>query len=114
MIDLLFYHRRLKRLVAIDLKLGEFEAGFKGQMELYLRYLEKHEMVEGENQPIGLILCAGKNEEHIELMQLDKCNIRVAEYLTELPDKALLQQKLHRAIENVRKRLLTQNNIDNE
>lgn len=113
-IDLLFYHRRLKRLVAIDLKLGEFEAGFKGQMELYLRYLEKHEMVEGENQPIGLILCAGKNEEHIELMQLDKSNIRVAEYLTELPDKALLQQKLHRAIENVRKRLLTQNNIDNE
>ncbi len=113
-IDLLFYHRRLKRLVAIDLKLGEFEAGFKGQMELYLRYLEKHEMVEGENQPIGLILCAGKNEEHIELMQLDKSNIRVAEYLTELPDKALLQQKLHRAIENVRKRLLTQNNTDNE
>lgn len=109
-IDLLFYHRRLKCLVAIDLKLGEFEAGFKGQMELYLRYLEKHEMVEGENQPIGLILCAGKNEEHIELIQLDKSNIRVAEYLTVLPNKALLQQKLHQAIENARNRLLNQNN----
>lgn len=71
-IDLLFYHRRLKCLIAIDLKLGEFEAGFKGQMELYLRYLEKYEMMEGENPPIGLILCAGKNEEHIELLQLEK------------------------------------------
>jgi predicted nuclease of restriction endonuclease-like (RecB) superfamily len=71
-IDLLFYHRRLKSLVAIDLKIGEFEAGYKGQMELYLRYLEKYETIEGENLPIGLILCTGKNEEHIELMQLDK------------------------------------------
>lgn len=107
-IDLLFYHRRLKCLVAIDLKLGEFEAGFKGQMELYLRYLEKHEMMQDENQPIGLILCAGKNEEHIELLQLNKSNIRVAEYLTELPDKSLLQQKLHQAIEIARNRLLNQ------
>jgi predicted nuclease of restriction endonuclease-like (RecB) superfamily len=113
-IDLLFYHRRLKCLVAIDLKLGEFEAGFKGQMELYLRYLEKHEMVEGEKQPIGLILCAGKNEEHIELLQLDKSNIRVAEYLTELPDKSLLQRKLHQAIQIARDRLLNQKNDRNE
>lgn len=107
-IDLLFYHRRLKSLVAIDLKLGEFQAGFKGQMELYLRYLEKYEMVEGENQPIGLILCAGKNEEHIELLQLDKSNIKIAEYLTALPEKKLLQQKLHLAIENARNRVLRQ------
>lgn len=112
-IDLLFYHRRLKCLVAIDLKLGEFEAGFKGQMELYLHYLEKYERMEDENLPIGLILCAGKNEEHIELMQLDKSNIRVAEYLTALPEKALLQQKLHQAIEIARSRLLNaQNNKD--
>lgn len=97
-IDLLFYHRRLKCLVAIDLKIGEFEAGFKGQMELYLRYLEKYEQVEGENTPIGLILCAGKNEEHVELMQLDKSNIRIAEYLTLLPSREVLQEKLHRAI----------------
>ncbi len=68
-IDLLFYHRRYKCLVVIDLKIGEFEAGFKGQMELYLRYLQKNEQVEGERTPIGLILCTGKNEEHVELMQ---------------------------------------------
>jgi len=98
-IDLLFYHRRLKCLVAIDLKIGEFEAAYKGQMELYLRYLEKYEQVEDENTPIGLILCTGKNEEHIELLQLDKSNIRVADYLTVLPPKKLLQEKLHKAIE---------------
>lgn len=98
-IDLLFYHRRLKCLVAIDLKLGEFEAGFKGQMELYLRYLQKNEQLEGENAPIGLILCTGKNEEHIELMQLDQANIKVAEYLTLLPSQEILKDKLHRAIE---------------
>ncbi len=105
-IDLLFYHRRLKCLVVIDLKIGEFEAGYKGSMELYLRYLEKYDMVEGENLPIGLILCAGKNEEHIELLQLDKSNIRVAEYLTQLPSKELLQAKLHQSIEIARHRLL--------
>ncbi len=98
-IDLLFYHRRLKCLVAIDLKLGEFEASYKGQMELYLRYLEKYEQVEGENTPIGLILCSGKNEEHIELLQLEQNNIKVAEYLTLLPSQKILQEKLHRAIE---------------
>lgn len=104
-IDLLFYHRRLKRLVAIDLKLGEFEAAFKGQMELYLRYLAKHEMVEGENTPIGLILCTGKNSEHIELLELDRSNIRVSEYMTELPPKKLLEEKLHRILEQERKRI---------
>lgn len=104
-IDLLFYHRRLKCLIAIDLKIGEFEAGFKGQMELYLRYLEKYEQVEGENTPIGLILCTGKNEEHVELLQLDKSNIRVAEYLTALPSQKLLREKLHRAVEIAQQRL---------
>lgn len=104
-IDLLFYHRRLKCLIAIDLKLGKFEAGFKGQMELYLNWLEKHEMVEGENLPIGLILCSSKKQEHIELLQLDKSNIRVAEYLTRLPDLKLLEQKLHLAIEVARNKL---------
>ena len=104
-IDLLFYHRRLKCLVAIDLKLGEFEAGDKGQMELYLRYLEKYETIEGENIPIGLILCAGKNEEHVELMRLHESNIRVADYLTILPSKKVLQEKLHKAIEYAKNRL---------
>jgi predicted nuclease of restriction endonuclease-like (RecB) superfamily len=104
-IDLLFYHRRLKCLVAIDLKIGEFEAGNKGQMELYLRYLEKYEQLEGENTPIGLILCTGKNREHVELMQLDRSNIRVADYLTLLPSKEVLEAKLHRSIEIARHRL---------
>ena len=104
-IDLLFFHRRLKCLVAIDLKLGEFEASYKGQMELYLRYLEKYEQIEGENTPIGLILCTGKNEEHVELMQLDKSNIKVAEYLTKLPSKEYLKEKLHKAIEIAKQKL---------
>lgn len=109
-IDLLFYHRRLKRLVAIDLKLGEFEAAFKGQMELYLRYLAKHDAVEGENSPIGLILCTGKNSEHIELLELDRSNIRVSEYMTELPPKKLLEEKLHRILEQERKRIENRSN----
>lgn len=104
-IDLLFYHRRLRCLVAIELKIGEFQAGYKGQMELYLRYLEKHEQAPGENTPIGLILCTGKNEEHVELLQLDQSNIRVADYLTLLPAKEVLQEKLHRSIELARQRL---------
>jgi hypothetical protein len=91
-------------LVAIDLKIGNFEASYKGQMELYLRYLEKYEQVEGENSPIGLILCSGKNEEHVELLQLDKSNIRVADYLTILPSQEVLKQKLHQAIELARNR----------
>ena len=94
-------------LVAIDLKIGEFQAAYKGQMELYLRYLEKHEQVEGEATPIGLILCAGKSEEHIELLQLPQSNIRVADYLTLLPPRETLQAKLHQSIELARIKLQT-------
>ncbi|NWG01917.1 MAG: DUF1016 domain-containing protein [Syntrophaceae bacterium] len=97
-LDLLFYHRKLRRLVAIDLKLGKFQAADKGQMELYLRWLEKYEKQPEEDTPIGLILCATKSEEHVKLLQLDKSGIRVAEYLTELPPRKLLQRKLHEAI----------------
>ncbi|MDR6808001.1 putative nuclease of restriction endonuclease-like (RecB) superfamily [Dyadobacter sp. BE34] len=104
-IDLLFYHRRLKCLVVVDLKMGEFEAGFKGQMELYLRFLEKYEKIEGENDPIGLILCSGKSTEHIELMQLGQSNIRVADYLTALPSQQILQEKLHKAVEIARHKM---------
>lgn len=104
-IDLLFYHRRLRCLVAIDLKLGKFQAAYKGQMELYLRWLEKYDMADGENKPIGLILCAGKNEEHIELMHLHDNNIRVAEYMTKLPDRKVLEHKLQQAIERAHTRL---------
>ena len=105
-LDLLFYHRRLKCLVAIELKLGKFEAAHKGQMELYLRWLEKYETIEGENPPIGLILCATKNQEHVELLQLENSNIKVAEYLTKLPDLKLIEQKLHQAIEIARNRTI--------
>ena len=89
-----------------DLKLGEFKAEFKGQMELYLRYLEKYEMIEGERSPIGMILCTGKNEEHVELLQLNESNIRVAEYLTALPSRELPQQKLHDSIKLAKQKLL--------
>jgi predicted nuclease of restriction endonuclease-like (RecB) superfamily len=105
-LDLLFYHRRLKCLVAIELKLGAFEAAYKGQMELYLRWLEKYEHLEGENPPIGLILCATKNKEHVELLQLENSNIKVAEYLTQLPDLKLIEQKLHQAIEIARNKTI--------
>ncbi|MHB8225558.1 PDDEXK nuclease domain-containing protein, partial [Acidithiobacillus sp.] len=104
-IDLLFYNRRLKRLVVIDLKLGDFKAADKGQMELYLRWLAKHEQEPGEAPPLGIILCSGKKQEQIELLELDASGIHVAEYLTQLPPKALLQQKLHDAIERSRQRL---------
>ncbi|MCL2413641.1 MAG: PDDEXK nuclease domain-containing protein [Bacteroidales bacterium] len=108
-LDLLFFHRKLKSLVAIELKLGKFEASYKGQMELYLKWLEKYEKQEGENSPIGLILCAGKSEEHIELLQLENSNIKVADYLTQLPDKKLLEQKLRTAIEIAKQKLETNN-----
>ncbi len=98
-IDLLFYHRGLKRLVAIDLKLGKFKAGYKGQMELYLSWLEHNEQKEGENKPIGLILCSEKSPEQINYLMLDNDeNIKVAEYLTQLPKKELLLEKLEKAI----------------
>lgn len=103
-IDLLFFHRRLKRLVVIDLKLRKFRPQDKGQIELYLRWLEKYEMVEGENTPIGLILCSAKSDEHIELLMLDQGNIRVAQYLTDLPPIDVLQAKFHAAIEKAKRR----------
>jgi predicted nuclease of restriction endonuclease-like (RecB) superfamily len=104
-IDLLFYHRRLGRLIAIDLKIGPFEAADKGQMELYLRWLEKHEQQPGEDTPLGLILCADKSEEQVELLQLGKSGIRIASYLTELPPRPLLRKKLHDAVLSARARL---------
>ena len=104
-LDLLFFHRKLKRLIAIELKLGKFRAAYKGQMELYLRWLEKHEKEPSEKTPLGLILCAGKASEQIELLELDKSGIKVAEYMTELPKRELLEQKLYKAVEMARKRL---------
>jgi len=104
-LDLLFYHRALRRLVAIELKLDKFKPAYKGQMELYLRWLEKYEQQPGEGSPIGLILCASKSEEQIELLQLGKSGIRVAAYMTELPPREILRKKLHEAIVLARTRL---------
>ena len=97
-LDLLFYHRRLHRLLAIDLKLGKFKPEYKGQMELYLKYLKKYEMQPGEEDPIGLLLCSEGNTEHIELLMLDEQNIKVAQYLTVLPEKQWFIDKMNRSI----------------
>lgn len=98
-LDLLFYHRKLKRLIAIELKLGKFKAAYKGQMELYLRWLDKHEKQTGEETPLGLILCTEGGHEQIELLQLENAGIKIAEYLTELPDRKLLKEKLQKELE---------------
>ena len=97
-LDLLFYHRKLKRLVAIDLKLGKFKPNYKAQMELYLKWLDKYEKEKGEEKPIGLILCSEGNTEHVELLLLDQPEIKVAQYLLEFPSKEWFTQKLKRAV----------------
>jgi len=103
-LDLLFYHRSLKRLVAVDLKLDKFKAKYKAQMELYLKWLNKYERREGEETPIGLILCAESSKEQIELLEMHKDGIMVAEYWTELPPKKDLEQKLHQTLIETRER----------
>lgn len=103
--DLLFYHRTLHRLVLIELKLGAFEPEYKGQVELYLRWLNKYERAEGEDSPIALILCAEKSQETIELLELNNGSIHVAQYMTKMPPKELLETKLLQAIDNARKQL---------
>ncbi len=105
-LDLLFFHRGLRRLVAIDLKLRDFRPGDKGQMELYLRWLDKYERKAGEETPIGLILCAGKKRETVELLDLERSGIRVSSYWTEVLPKAELERKLHEAVRLARARLL--------
>ena len=103
-LDLLFYHRLLHRLIAIDLKKGRFKAEYKGQMELYLRWLEANEMEPGEEQPLGLLLCTDGSEEQIELLQLDKAGIKVAQYLTELPPRHVLMQQIQKSLEAAKAR----------
>jgi predicted nuclease of restriction endonuclease-like (RecB) superfamily len=104
-LDLLFYHRRLRRLVVIELKIGDFKPAHAGQMELYLRWLDRHERQQGEERPIGLILCAGKKRETVEVLELEPRGIHVAEYLTELPPRELLERRLHDAVLRARMRL---------
>ena len=103
-LDLLFYHRHLRRLVAVELKLEKFQPAHKGQMELYLRWLDKYDRTQGEESPIGLILCAGADAEQVELLDLSTANIRVAEYLDHIPDMKLMQAQLHRAVLLARER----------
>lgn len=112
-LDMLFYNRNLKRLVAIELKLGKFEASHKGQMELYLKWLSRYEKQSGENEPIGLILCAESNKEQVELLELHKDSIMVAEYLTQMPPKKELENKLHQLWADAKERL-QQKHIDSE
>lgn len=104
-LDLLFYHRGLQRLVAIDLKLRDFQPADKGQMELYLRWLARYEQKSGEGSPLGLILCAGSKHETVELLELEKSGIRVASYWTKLLPRKQLQRKLHEALLHARERL---------
>ena len=111
-IDLLFYHRKMKRLVVIELKLDKFKAEHKGQMELYLRWLEKNEMIAGENNPVGLILCAEKSSETVELLELNKSGMHVAQYLTELPPKEIFEKKLREAVSKARLQLEQQQEVE--
>jgi len=103
-LDLLFYHRKLRRLIAIDLKLGQFEAADKGQMELYLGWLKRYACEPEEDAPLGMILCAGKSTEHVALLELQKSGIHVAGYWTELLPKKELERKLHEAVRLARSR----------
>jgi predicted nuclease of restriction endonuclease-like (RecB) superfamily len=104
-LDLLFYHRHLRRLVAIELKLEEFKPGDKGQMELYLNWLNRYERKDGEEKPIGLILYAGKLHETIELLDMEQSGIQVSSYWTQVLPKKELERKLHDAVRLARARL---------
>jgi len=104
-LDLLFYPRKLHRLIAVELKIGRFKAAYKGQMELYLRWLEQNEKEACEEKPLGLILCAGADEEQVRLLQLDAAGICVSGYLTDLPPREVLEQKLKSAVKEARERL---------
>ncbi len=104
-VDLLFFHRRMQRLVALELKIGDFKPADSGQMELYLRWLDRHERRPGEAPPLGIILCAGKKRETVEYLDLDARGIHVAEYLTDLPPREVLEERLRRAMEAARNRL---------
>jgi predicted nuclease of restriction endonuclease-like (RecB) superfamily len=111
-IDLLFFHRRMRRLVAIELKIGDFKPAHSGQMELYLRWLNRHERQPAEQAPLGIILCAGKKRETVEYLDLDSRGIHVAEYLTDLPPRELLEERLHRAIKAARDRVVLGQGLD--
>ena len=113
-LELLFYNRKLRRLVAVELKVGEFKAAYKGQMELYLRWLDKYERESEESSPLGIILCTGKKSEQIELLELDKSGIHVAEYLTTLPPRAVLIDRLAQATRRARLQIVQRTSREGE
>ena len=113
-LDLLFYHRKSKRLVAIELKLGKFSAKYQGQMKLYLKWLNRYERQTDENEPIGLILCIGDSREQIELLEMDKDGIMVAEYWTELPPKKELEEKIRMLLLEARERIETRKLLEHQ
>lgn len=104
-LDLLFFHRKLRRLIAIELKVEKFKAQHKGQMELYLKWLDKHEKQDGEESPIGLILCAETSKEQIELLEMHKDGIVVAEYWTDILPRKILEQKLHQTLSETKEKI---------
>lgn len=104
-LDLLFFHRRMRRLVVIELKIGDFRPADSGQVELYLRWLDRHERQPDEESPIAIILCAGKKQETVEYLDLGRNGIHVAEYLTELPPREVLRERLHQALATARTRI---------
>jgi predicted nuclease of restriction endonuclease-like (RecB) superfamily len=104
-VDLLLFHRRLRRLVVIELKIGDFKPADSGQVELYLRWLDRHERQPGEEAPVAIILCAGKKQETVEYLDLGRSGIHVAEYLTELPPREVLRERFHRALAAARARV---------
>jgi predicted nuclease of restriction endonuclease-like (RecB) superfamily len=112
-LDLLFYNRILKRLVAVDLKIGGFKAGYKSQMELYLAWLDENERQPGEEPPIGIILCASANRKKVEMLKMDKAGIVVAEYWTELPPKAVFESKIREILEEAQERLARRKTLRN-
>jgi predicted nuclease of restriction endonuclease-like (RecB) superfamily len=113
-LDLLFYHRKLRRLIAIELKLGDFDAADKGQMELYLNWLKRYECDPNEAEPLGLILCAGKKDQHVELLELEKSGIHVASYWTKILPKKELEKKLHDAVRLARLRLQVKTKVSRQ
>ena len=104
-LDLLFFHRKLKRLVVVELKIGKFKAAYMGQMSLYLKWLNRYERQVGEEAPIGIILCTEANRGQIELLELDKAGIAVAEYWTELPPKKQFERKIKEIMAEAKERL---------
>jgi len=114
-IDLLFFHRRLRCLLIIDLKIGKFTYADAGQMHLYLNYAREHWVKPGENPPVGLILCASKGaaEAHYALENLPN-KVLAAEYQTVLPNETLLANELERSRRELEARSGSRDNREND